>query len=206
MSDESGATEPKKHAVYTRTGDAGYTGIVSGTRLRKDHAIIEANGVIDELSSCVGLVLALLKEQQDTYPSFNQRIEHLQWMQSGLFGVSGMIASIELADAKPLVSEEDVKKLESWVDEMQQELPALKNFILPGGSVLVSHIHIARATCRRAERACVTITVDPNWDHQSAQLPPVVIPFLNRMSDYLFVMARWITRECGQEDQLWTGR
>jgi cob(I)alamin adenosyltransferase len=172
--------------------------------LRKDHAIIQANGSIDELSSYLGLISALMQELSHAYPAFSERIEQLTWCQNALFGVSGMIAFLSVPNARPLVTNHDIVVMEQWLNALQTALPQLTQFVLPGGSVLASHIHIARTICRRAERDCVTITLDSasGEPDQTVQLPPVVIPFLNRLSDYLFLLARWVLYETGETEQL----
>ncbi len=188
-------------AIYTRTGDSGDTSLACGRRIPKDDLRIDAYGTIDELSSVLGVVSALLaklnKIENDRWKS---QVELIEWIQDKLFTLSSMIATANLpASTMPVLVQEDVSFLEQHIDEMEVDLPEIRNFILPGGSELVSFIHLARTVCRRAERICTSL------DHETP-LHPVILPFLNRLSDELFVFARWLCFQRGEEEKIWLGR
>jgi cob(I)alamin adenosyltransferase len=187
--------------IYTRTGDEGQTSLACGQRLPKDDLRIEAYGTIDELSSALGVVAALLsKLNQGESDRWMPQVELLEWIQDKLFTLSSMIATANLpAGNLPEVSLEDVEFLERHIDSMETDLPPLKNFILPGGSEVVSFIHLARTICRRAERHCTCLS-------REGTLNPVILPFLNRLSDELFVLGRWIGYQQGEPEKIWVGR
>lgn len=196
-------TSGKQPALYTRTGDSGYTSIASGDRLPKDHIIIEANGNIDEFSSLFGLVISMMEAEPNYLDPWREEIQRLIWIQNTLFTVASLIATHHLPQRNqlPALKAKHLDTLERWIDERQQEVPPLSNFILPSGSVLTSHIHLARAFCRRAERACTTIVLS-----QQADLDPLILPYMNRLSDYLFVLARWVGMQSGVPEKIWVGR
>jgi cob(I)alamin adenosyltransferase len=178
------------HAVkiYTKTGDGGETSLLSGGRVAKDHPRIEAYGTLDELNAVLGTLLA--------EPVPKRAADVLHQIQRDLFAIGAA-----LADAKGRYSAgEDqwpADPIEAWIDEMEDELEPLKNFILPGGCREACLAHVARTVCRRAERCVVAI------DQQSGGLPPGVIEYLNRLSDSLFVLARWLNRMRDIEDVPW---
>lgn len=165
--------------IYTRTGDKGQTSLLGGTRVPKDHARIEAYGTIDELNSHLGMLRDLLNGQQQ---------ELILGIQQKLFSIGSRLASANEQEADkfkvPHVEDEDITALEHAMDTMDRELPEMRNFILPGGHVAVSQAHICRTVCRRAERLVVHIAAQE-------QLPEVIVRYLNRLSDLLFVLARW---------------
>jgi cob(I)alamin adenosyltransferase len=178
--------------IYTKKGDKGQTSLFGGKRLSKHHLRIESYGTVDELNAYVGLVRdnledeslrTLLKEIQDT-----------------LFIVGGILASAP--GKKPdylIVKESDITLLETGIDKMEEELPALKNFILPGGHTVVSYCHLARVVCRRAERRVVGLA-------QAEEVEDIVITYLNRLSDYLFVLGRKIGKDLGVDEVEWKSR
>lgn len=165
--------------IYTRTGDKGQTSLLGGARVPKDHARIEAYGTIDEVNSHLGMLRDLLNGQQQ---------ELILGIQQKLFSIGSRLASANEQEADkfkvPHVEEEDITALEHAMDTMDRELPEMRNFILPGGHVTVSQAHICRTVCRRAERLVVHIAAQE-------QLPEVIVRYLNRLSDLLFVLARW---------------
>lgn len=189
--------------IYTRTGDQGDTSLACGQRLPKDDLRIEAYGTLDELSSVLGVVSSLLSKlntKGKTKGRFDALEELIAWMQDKLFTVSSMIATANLpAGNMPVIEDADVAFLEQHIDAMETTLPELRNFILPGGSDVVSFIHLARTVCRRAERNCTTLD-------RELPLNPVIMPFLNRLSDELFVLGRWVAYHLGQADVIWQGR
>lgn len=171
--------------IYTRTGDDGTTGLGDGSRIDKDHARMEAIGTVDELNSQIGVLITEL-ESDDNSIGLLSRIQH------DLFDLGGELS----IPGYTLVSAERIGELEASLDTMNDDLPPLKNFILPGGSKAAAHCHLARATCRRAERAVVTLSRDNEVNDTTRQ-------YLNRLSDLLFVMARLLARRGDGEEVLW---
>ncbi len=178
--------------IYTRTGDDGSTGLFGGARLPKYHIRIEAYGTVDELNSVIGWLLSFVHDETTS--------EYLQMIQSRLFTVGSNLASDpEKEMITPDLTDEDIKSLEESIDVMQGALPVLKHFILPGGSSSVSAAHLARTVCRRAERRCVALAFESEVD-------PKIILYLNRLSDYFFVLARWLGHSEGIEEIKWIPR
>lgn len=178
--------------IYTKTGDQGETSLFGGRRLLKSELRIEAYGTVDELNSHLGLV-------RDYAGEAGIKVL-LKSIQDLLFTLGANLASDpEKALPVPDIQEEDITILEQEIDRMNEGLPELKNFILPGGHPAVSFCHIARCVCRRAERLTVQLA-------QQEQLPPILIKYLNRLSDYLFVLARQLAKEQGAEEVIWSPR
>ena len=179
--------------IYTRKGDKGTTGLIGGTRILKSSLRIEAYGTVDELNSYLGLI----RDQQidKTY------IEQIVEIQDRLFTIGSSLASDpEKSKMKiPDLFQSDIDNLEKWMDEMDAELPPMKFVVLPGGHTTVSYCHVARCVCRRAER----ITVDLNQHEFVAEL---VITYTNRLSDYLFVLSRKLTKDLNAVEQPWHPR
>jgi cob(I)alamin adenosyltransferase len=167
------------YKIYTKTGDAGETSLIGGVRVSKSHIRIESYGTIDELNSYLGLI----KDQIET----KELSEIIYEIQDRLFTIGSVLASDpEKSNMKiPDLHQEDVIVLENAIDKMNEVLPELKSFVLPGGNVLASHCHVARCICRRAERLVVLLA-------QNAPVPELIVSYLNRLSDYLFVLARYI--------------
>ncbi len=177
--------------IYTRTGDKGETSLFGGRRLPKSHLRIDAYGTVDELNSYIGLV-----RDQVEAEALRQEMKTIQDI---LFSLGSMLASDpDKAMSTPNVNDEDIKMLELAIDRMNEDLPALKNFILPGGHTTASFTHIARCVCRRAERLTVALSLDDKVD-------TIVIRYLNRLSDYLFVLARHLGQVAGAEEVVWDG-
>jgi len=178
--------------IYTKTGDDGTTGLFGGARLPKDHIRIEAYGTVDELNASIGWLMSCQKIQEINI--------FLQNIQSRLFTVGSNLASDPDKEMiTPDLTQEDINSIEHAIDVMQNELPALKHFILPGGSASVSAAHLTRTICRRAERRCVALS------HNSA-VDPLILLYLNRLSDYFFVLARWFGKEENIEEIKWLPR
>lgn len=171
--------------IYTRTGDDGTTGLGDGSRINKDHQRMESIGTVDELNSHIGLLITELSAD-DPYAAILSRIQH------DLFDLGGELA----VPGYTLVSADRIGELETTLDELNDELPPLKNFILPGGSKPASLCHLARAVCRRAERCVVALS-------RSDEINDTTRQYLNRLSDLLFVMARLLARREGGEEVLW---
>jgi cob(I)alamin adenosyltransferase len=170
--------------IYTRTGDAGTTGLADGSRVAKNAPRIEAIGTVDELNSVIGVLLA------EDLPAEARIL--LNDVQNDLFDLGGELS----VPGHTLMSEAHSKRLEDALDAFNAKLPALKEFILPGGSRAASLAHVARTVCRRAERTLVALSrTDP--------LAPPLRPYLNRLSDLLFVLARVLNRHAGGDDIYW---
>ena len=184
--------------VYTKTGDAGQTRLAGGQQVWKDSARVEAYGTVDELNAAVGVV-RVFNADKLAGPESAARLEaELRWVQNKLFDVGGILATAPGQTFKnmPTVTEEDVTRLEQFMDACDEELEPLKEFILPGGGQVSGLLHQARTICRRAERVCVTLSREETVD-------PVIIKFLNRLSDALFVLARWVAKTQGEPEFLW---
>lgn len=178
--------------VYTKTGDKGTTGLFGGKRLPKNDLRIEAYGTVDELNAYVGLVRDVAE---------NQEIRALlKNIQDRLFTIGSSLASDPTKKMKtPDLHASDIEVLEKAIDQMETELPMLKNFILPGGHTTVSFCHLARVVCRRAERLTVAL-------NEAEGVEDVILMYLNRLSDYLFVLSRKLTKDLGAEEVAWNPR
>ena len=161
--------------IYTKTGDLGETSLLGGTRVSKSELQIEAYGTVDELNAYVGLI----RDQIWKKPVLVELIE----IQDRLFTIGSHLANDQKKSGikLPEISESDIERLENQIDLMNEKLPPMTAFILPGGNTTVSYTHIARCVCRRAERHVVRL--NHNWD-----VDPIIIKYLNRLSDYLFVL------------------
>lgn len=179
--------------IYTKTGDKGTTSLIGGTRVPKHFMRIEAYGTVDELNSYIGL----LRDVSAGSEYKNVLIE----IQDRLFTIGSSLASDpEKSKMKiPDLQEEDIRLLEKEIDRMNEVLPLMKSFILPGGHKQVSHCHIARCVCRRAERKVVALS-------ETSFVDSLVIKYLNRLSDYLFVLARKIGKDVNAEEIPWKPR
>lgn len=186
--------------IYTKTGDKGQTSLIGGTKVSKGHLRIEAYGTTDELNSYIGLCRDLLTD--DTCRKI------LLEVQDRLFTIGSSLATDpekEPAMRLPDLKEEDVTLLESEIDRMNEILPPMKNFILAGGDPSVSHLHIARCVCRRAERCCVRLDSEIQSEKVN-DVPPIVIKYLNRLSDYLFVLSRFTGHISNVPEIAWKAR
>lgn len=175
--------------IYTKSGDSGETALIGGPRVRKDHARIEAYGTVDELNSFIGVARATWSDV-----IVDEELHHIQ---SDLFDIGAQLAT-PAADARfPGAPEARITAMEQLIDRLEEELTPLRNFILPGGSVAAAHFHVARTVCRRAERLVVALN--------DASLT-VALRYLNRLSDLLFVIARFANHRAGVSDVPWTSR
>jgi len=175
--------------IYTRKGDQGTTGLLGGTRLEKDDIRIEAYGTIDELNAFLGH----LADQVDSIHR-----PQLRDLQNQLFNIGSYLANLPNSKFNiPPPESKNILRLEQAIDQMEEDLPPLRNFVLPAGHPLVSAAHICRTICRRAERRVVTLS------HQD-EVAPSLLQFLNRLSDYFFVLARKLAQENEVDEIVWT--
>ena len=176
--------------IYTKSGDKGQTSLIGGTRLPKHHVRIEAYGTVDELNSHIGLLRDVIEEKN----TFDLLIS----IQDRLFTIGSQLAADPEKNKMQLPSlfEEDVTTLEKAIDEMNSQVPEMKSFVLPGGHVYVSYCHIARCVCRRAERAVMRLS-----EHEIVN--ELHIKYLNRLSDYLFMLSRWLTMKLNAKEIPW---
>lgn len=187
----------KINKVYTRKGDAGNTQLVGGRPIPKDHPRVEAYGTVDELNTVLGLVRSF-NSQVAANPRREGLDRLLQAIQQRLFDLGAQLATMpgDEYEGQVLVKAVDVTWLEQVIDTLNEELPPLNSFILPGGGATTAFLHQARTVCRRAERLIVAL----------ARKEPVgeqVVPYLNRLSDALFVLSRWVTATLGETELLW---
>jgi cob(I)alamin adenosyltransferase len=181
--------------IYTKTGDLGNTSLIGGTKIPKSHIRIESYGNVDELNSYIGLVSDYLPDEALK--------NILKEVQDRLFTIGSSLAcdpDKETGMHIPDLKETDIGLLEREIDHMNESLPNMKHFVLPGGHVTVSTIHIARCVCRRAERGVVNLL------QHEAFVEPLIIKYLNRLSDYLFVLARFAGKQLGVEEIVWLPR
>jgi cob(I)alamin adenosyltransferase len=181
--------------IYTKTGDQGTTSLIGGTKVPKSHVRIEAYGTVDELNSWIGLI-------GDQLPG-KRTPKILKEIQDRLFTIGSSLACDPDKEVKlkiPDLHESDITLLEDQIDKMNEKLPPMKSFILPGGHIAVSSTHIARCVCRRAERLCVAMQEDQLF------VEPLVIKYLNRLSDYLFVLARFAGKQLKAKEIPWKAR
>jgi len=166
--------------IYTKTGDKGLTSLIGGTRLPKHHIRIEAYGTVDELNSNIGLVRDAISDKET--------IDLLIHIQDRLFTIGSHLAADPVKNKMqlPPIFEDDIVTLENAIDKINDIVPELKFFVLPGGHIHVSYCHLARCVCRRAERAVLRLAENEKVDE-------VHYKYLNRLSDYLFMLSRWLT-------------
>ncbi|MDP2388105.1 MAG: cob(I)yrinic acid a,c-diamide adenosyltransferase [Bacteroidota bacterium] len=179
--------------VYTKTGDKGQTSLIGGTRLPKHHIRIEAYGTVDELNSFVGLI----RDQEIDAQTKTILIE----VQDRLFTLGSLLAAdpVKSKMKLPEIKEEDITLLEKEIDKMDEVLPEMKNFVLPGGHTTVSYCHLARCVCRRAERATLKLA-------ENEKVAEILYKYLNRLSDYLFVLSRKLAMDLKADEIKWKPR
>jgi len=166
--------------IYTKTGDKGSTSLIGGTKVPKSHSRIEAYGTVDELNSSIGLCRDLLDDEACR--------KLLLEVQDRLFTIGSSLACDPIKEPKmriPDLKDGDVLLLENEIDRLNETLTPMKSFLLPGGHPTISQIHITRCVCRRAERCCVRLELE------SLEVEPIIIQYLNRLSDYLFILSRY---------------
>jgi cob(I)alamin adenosyltransferase len=185
--------------IYTKTGDKGETALVGGQMVPKDSARIEAYGTVDELNSVIGLVLRANETEAGPDASREKLRTMLTRVQNELFNLGSILATLpeDVGDKQPRIEPRHVEALEHEIDELNENLPALRSFTLPGGGWVSSYLHLARTVCRRAERRVVALAGVEKVDAES-------VKYLNRLSDALYVLGRWNVRERAEQEPLWT--
>lgn len=183
----------KKSFIYTKTGDAGSTSLVGGIRVSKTHARLEAYGTVDELNSCIGMLISSIEKYE--------RRDFLQYIQHKLFSLGSYLATdaskTNLSTAS-LISEDDITKIENEIDIIDSELPPLKGFILPGGCMESSISHLCRTVCRRTERRILELE-----ESGICQVDSKCKSFVNRLSDYFFILSRKLNYLSEKEEIYW---
>ena len=175
--------------IYTKQGDGGTTSLVGGTRISKAHIRIESYGNVDELNSCLGVVMGYIQDEE--------WLTYFTDIQNELFIIgSHLAAGKDNTYPLPEIKETFITELEASIDELDQLLPELKFFILPSGGKAAATVHVCRTVCRRAERAMVFL-------NETEEVRPELIKYLNRLSDYLFILARYISKISGEKEEYW---
>lgn len=181
--------------IYTKTGDKGTTSLIGGVRVPKNHIRIESYGTVDELNSYLGMVNDMAANELVT--------EWVREIQDRLFTIGAVLATNPEKEVKmklPDLHDSDIEWLEGIIDRMNEVLPEQRSFILPGGNIAASVTHVARCICRRAERLCV------GMQQQGEEVPELIVKYLNRLSDLLFVLARYIGHMNGAPELPWRAR
>lgn len=196
--DDQKFNEPRLaiNRVYTRSGDAGQTGLVGGQRVSKAGPRIAAYGEVDELNACVGMVRATIAESGQ--PALAELGAILLRVQHELFNLGSILATLpaDVHPRQPRITNAEIERLEREMDRMTVGLPPLRSFVLPGGCRLNAELHVCRTVCRRAERVTVQLA-------QREEVPPEPVQYLNRLSDALFVWSRWASHVSGVPETLW---
>lgn len=184
--------------IYTRRGDQGQTSLVGGQRLSKDDLRIECYGTIDELNALVGLASITTQQSLPSCPSLATLDDILRRVQHELFNLGSILATLpeDVHPRQPQVTAAEITQLEREIDEMNEVLPSLRSFVLPGGCRLNAELHLCRTVCRRAERVAVALS-------RSQQLPEFAIAYINRLSDAFFVYSRWASLQLQVAEVLW---
>lgn len=184
--------------VYTRAGDRGETRLVGGQKVRKDSLRIEAYGTVDELNATIGLCRTAARESAATAGDRARLDQLFHRVQNELFNLGSDLATLaeDRHPQQPVVEARHIQRLEADLDALNDELPELRSFVLPGGGWLSSYLHLARTVCRRAERLCVALAA-------AEPVRPECVEYLNRLSDALFVIGRWAVRASGEAEVLW---
>lgn len=173
-------------AIYTKTGDRGQTSLATGERVSKTDLRLEAYGTADELNSWIGLLRAAVSIQPS---DFSAQDAQLEWVQQRLFNIGAALSGAP----GEWINEEDVHELEQWIDRMLEEAPLVRAFVLPAGSEQVARAHVCRTVTRRLERRILAMEETDQW----------IVQYVNRLSDYLFVLAEYFARKGGEKPQIW---
>jgi cob(I)alamin adenosyltransferase len=184
--------------IYTKRGDTGETSLAGGQRVPKDALRIEAYGAVDELNAFVGLACVTCEEQAPGAIRLAELFGILRRVQHELFNLGSILSTLpqDVHPKQARITEADITQLEREIDAMNSELPALRSFVLPGGTRLNAELHAARTICRRAERLLVALA-------RKEETPPEAVRYLNRLSDALFVWSRWVNHQMGLAEVLW---
>lgn len=184
--------------VYTRRGDQGETGLAGGQRVPKDSPRIAAYGVVDELNAFFGVARVTAAELANQQTRLVPMVAILLRVQHELFNLGSILATLpeDVHPKQARITEADIARLESEIDRMNADLPALRSFVLPGGSRVEADLHVCRTVCRRAERELITLS-------RSETIPAEAVRYLNRLSDALFVWSRWVSHVTGAAETLW---
>lgn len=185
--------------VYTRTGDAGRTRLVGGQQVSKGHLRIESYGTTDELNAILGLARTFNARSGAAAEAVARIDAMLRRVQNDLFNLGSDLATLpaDRWEGMPRVGDADIARLEGWIDELNEDLGPLREFILPGGGPVGAFFHQARTVCRRAERVLVRLM------EEEPELGPDPMRYLNRLSDWLFVAGRWAAQQLGEQEYLW---
>lgn len=185
------------HKVYTRTGDQGMTDLVGGERVAKDSLRIESYGTVDELQSVLGMLRAALSESIEVGDA-REIVGHIHRVQQDLFDLGSTLSTPpqHMARVKNPITPERIAWLEETMDRWNEELPALRSFVLSGGGRFSALGHVARTVCRRCERTVLRLA-------REEEVPPEPLRYLNRLSDFLFVLARHLAKGFGEDEPLW---
>ena len=173
-------------AIYTKTGDRGQTSLATGERVSKTDLRLEAYGTADELNSWIGLLRVAVSHQPS---DFSAQDAQLEWVQQRLFNIGAALSGAP----GEWINEEDVHELEQWIDRMLEEAPLVRAFVLPAGSEPVARAHVCRTVTRRLERRILAMDETDQW----------IVQYVNRLSDYLFVLAEYFARKGGEKPQIW---
>jgi cob(I)alamin adenosyltransferase len=184
--------------IYTRTGDAGQTGLAGGQRVAKDDLRIDCYGTVDELNAFVGVARTTAEElaaRAEALPAFSNILKRVQ---HELFNLGSILATLpqDVHARQPRITNAEVEQLEREIDQANEELQPLRSFVLPGGSRLDAELHVCRTVCRRAERLLVRLA-------REQKVPAESLQYLNRLSDALFVWSRWVNHALGASETLW---
>jgi cob(I)alamin adenosyltransferase len=184
--------------VYTRGGDRGETSLAGGQRVSKDAVRIEAYGTVDELNAFIGVARDTADGLRSAYPAMADLDIILKRVQHELFNAGSILATVpeDVHPRQARVTDAEIAQLETEIDRMNEGLPALRSFVLPGGCRLNAELHVCRTVCRRAERICVTLAREEPVDG-------AIVRYLNRLSDALFVWSRWVSHTLGVLEILW---
>lgn len=194
--------------VYTKTGDKGTTSLVGGQRVLKCSARVEAYGTVDELNSHLGLLAVMMHEKSvnldipfDVREAFESLYTQIKSLQNDLFVIQTLLATEDEETYSKLASlkQESIDNMEHWIDDMESKLPRLSSFVIPGGSIESAQAHVCRTVCRRAERVVVSLA-------QSEKVEENIICFVNRLSDYLFVVSRYVLVVENKNEIFWSAK
>ena len=200
MPDEKPFDDPRLalNRIYTKRGDAGETSLAGGQRVHKDSTRIETYGTVDELSAFLGLAVVSCEEMIVRDPRIGLLLVILRRVQHELFNLGSILATLpeDVHPRQARITPAEIAQLEREIDGMNESLPSLRSFVLPGGTRLNAELHVTRTICRRAERLLVALS-------REEHVPPETIQYLNRLSDAMFVWSRWVNNAVGAPEILW---